>query len=109
MTQVRIAASAKDLSTAHAMAVVVVRMDVLRRDRLEKTRPARPRMELRVGCEQGQAAASARVKPLALVVQERPTEGMLRAFAAGNAVLLGRELRAPLRVRLVDVRDFNRS
>jgi len=56
----------------------------------------------------GPAAADADIKAVLMVIVEEPAEGAFRALAAGDPVLLGRELGAPLRLALDHARHVHR-
>src|SRR5881394_2279232 len=93
-----VAVFADDLGPPHQQAVVRPQLDVLAVGRLGEAGPAGARVELGVGGEELGAAADAAVHPLALLVDVRSGEGALGAGLAGDLVLLGRELFAPLLV-----------
>src|SRR5581483_376330 len=103
VAQVRAAARAVDLGPAHSVARVLLGLDGARRRRLPEARPARPRVELLTGREELRAARGAEILARLVVVPVAPGEGALRALLPADGVLLGRQLRAPLLVRLDDL------
>src|ERR1043166_6341676 len=109
MTEMGIAARAKDFSPRHPIGVVFLVAYVFRRDRLEKTRPTGAGMEFSPRSKERQTAADTAVHPLALVVEQGSAEGSFRVLPACNPELCRGKLRLPFRVRLDDPRTFYRA
>ncbi len=82
-------AAAEDLGAAHEEAVVRSQLDGLRDRRLGEARPARSRVELRLGTEQRATACRAGVDALCLVVDVLAGERRLRSRTPQHVVLLG--------------------
>src|SRR5688572_33253036 len=95
-----VAAGAGDLGAHHAVTRVGYLGHAVGLDRLEEAGPAGARLELLAGAEQLQAASRARVNAGVVVVPELAGAGPLGPLLAQDAVLLGREAPAPLRVAL---------
>src|SRR5436190_19040512 len=80
--------------------------------RLVETRPASAALEFGLRGEQRQVATGAGEDALAMFLEQRTRTRALGALLAQNFVLLGRELRAPFRVGLFDLkllRGFRRG
>src|SRR6185369_18053000 len=103
MPEVRVAARAEDLGTRHEPAAIVLLGDRLLGDRLPVARPAGAGVELRLGPEQGLPAADAFVRSGIFRIPVLAGESALGAVLARHLVLLRRELRLPLRIRLHDL------
>src|SRR5579884_757417 len=100
VAEVAAAGPAEHLGAPHTVADVGLGVHPLS-NRNPEARPARPRVELLVRAEQRLAAAGAAVGALVLGVGVLAGERSLRALLAQHVVLLRRELRPPLRVRLL--------
>ena len=103
VAEVAAAALADDLGAAHEEAVVGPGLDRVVVHRVEEARPAGAGVELGVGAEQLCAAAATAVDAVLLVVPVGAGERALGALLAEDLVLLGRELRPPLRLGLLDL------
>ena len=94
------AAAAVDLGSAHEERAVLLGLDRLAVGWLEEARPPGARVELGVGAEQLLAAAGAAIHTLVLGVPVGAGEGPLGPLLAQHVVLLGRQLRPPVRLAL---------
>lgn len=68
-----------------------------------KARPAGSGLELCIGFEKRLAAAHAIKQPRAFLILMGAGESAFRAVLAGDVILLGRQLLAPLRVGFFDL------
>src|SRR6186997_303947 len=102
VAQVRVADVAGRLDALHAVAFVEVISDDALLERLREARPTRAAVELARRVEQRRAAADAVVAAGREQRAHLGAEGPLGAFLARDLVLLGRELRSPLGVTLLD-------
>src|SRR5205807_10529557 len=75
-------------------------------ERLIEARPAGAALELGLRGEQRQVAAGAGEDALAMLVEERARTRPFGALLAQDIILLRRQLRAPLRVGLLDLELF---
>src|SRR6516164_1365072 len=98
----RLAAPAEHLGTLHEEAAVGLGSDWGGIDRLREARPARAGIEFRVRREEILAAADTGIDAGRLRVPIGAGEGAFRPLLARDVILLGRELRAPFRVALLD-------
>src|SRR5438309_4085605 len=103
VAQMAAAAAAVHLHPLHAVARIPLRGDGARVGRAREARPAGAALELVVGAEQLRAAARAHEAPRLVVVPQRSAEGALGALLAEHAILLERQLAAPLIVGLLDL------
>jgi hypothetical protein len=104
----RIAARAKNLCSAHAIASVLVGGDVFAGEGLKETRPARAGIEFGVGGEQREVATDTRVNAGFFVVVKSATERRLGPFSARDLILLGRQLLLPFAIGLYDAIDSSK-
>ena len=104
MAQMRVAVGAADFGAHHEERAVLVLAHRVRAHRLVKARPAGAAVELRVRGKQRPVTAHAGVNALVLGVPVRPGKGALGAVLAGDVILLGRQLRAPLGIGFDDLR-----
>src|SRR4051812_2256610 len=102
MAEVAAAVRAHDLRAHHPVARVRLLVDRSVSCRGEERGPAAAGVVLRLGLEQRRAAAGADIRPVVEDVVVLAGERALRGFLPENAVLLGRQLRAPLRFGLLD-------
>src|SRR5438067_10537580 len=86
---------------SHPVARVALGGDGAAVGRAREPRPAGAAVELGLGAEELGAAAGAEEAAGLVVVPERAGEGALGALLTENAVLLGRQLAAPLLVGLL--------
>lgn len=100
--EMRVAARAGDLDSAHAVALVRVGFERVLRHRRPEARPPGAGFEFMVGLEQGSPATHAPIEPLALVLIKAAAERPLRAALPGYVVLLRRQLSFPLVIRLLN-------
>jgi len=100
VAQMTAAATAEHLGTAHEHAVITSQRD----GRRGETRPARAGLEPGIRAEQLAAAARAPVTAVAVLVHVIAGERPLGAALAQDAVLLRRQLFAPLLIGLADLR-----
>src|ERR1051325_194213 len=100
MPEVRVRTAAHPLGRAHEQAVVPLRFDVVRPDRLPVTRPAGAGLELRVRTEQFLSAADAAIRARFVVVPILAREGALGTLLARHPVLFRREKVSPIGVGL---------
>src|SRR5262245_61370048 len=94
---------AHDLGARHSVARVRLGHDAVERRRLVEARPARARLELRVGAEERAPAAGAAVDPRIVLVPVHARECALRALLPEDLVLLRRQALAPLGVGELDL------
>src|SRR3984893_13232752 len=100
MPQVRLALAPHHFGARHPVASISLRRHLRFRAGRIKTRPARPRIKLRLRLEQRLAAAYALIRAGRLGLPELARERRLGALAARDVILLRRQLRAPLGVAL---------
>src|SRR2546423_10853220 len=98
------ATAAHDLRAAHEHAVVRPQLDRLGDRRLGEARPARAGVELGIGAEQRRLAGRTAVHTVVLAVPVGAGERTLSALLAEHAVLLRRQLPAPLLLGLAHLR-----
>src|SRR5262245_7032592 len=91
---------AMHLGAPHKQAAVLMGAHRLFRRRLVEAGPTGARVELGAGVEQRLAATDAFVHAIVVVVPVLAGEGAFGAVLAGHAVLLRRQLLAPLLIRL---------
>src|SRR5262249_43684344 len=99
VTEMRIARRAQYFGALHEEAPVLLGAEVLLGHRRVEARPAAAGVELRRRVEQRRAAAYARISSGFVGGPILAAEGRFGAFLPCHAVLLGRELFLPLRVR----------
>lgn len=109
MAKVRITTVAEHLRPVHAEATVRFFANVLFRNWLEKTRPARSGFELRVGGEEIVIAADAPVNARLVVVPVRTAAGQFCSLSPSNPELFWRENLLPLIVCLHNLFDHDVS
>src|SRR5467141_2922518 len=97
------APAAVHLHPLHAVARIAFGGDGAGVRRAREARPAGAALELVVGAEQLRAAARAEEAPRLVIVPQRSTEGALGPLLAQHAILLERQLAAPLFVALLDL------
>src|SRR5258706_11549531 len=102
MPQMRVARRADDLGAAHPKRLIVFHAHVFRRHRLPERWPAGARLELGLGRKKRRAAADTTVRALVVMVPVLAGECALGSLSARHVELFGRQLRLPIRVRLVD-------
>jgi uncharacterized protein len=102
MAEVPVTGRADDFDTDHPVARVGLGPDAVEGGRLDEARPARPRVELRVGAEDLAAAAGAAVHPVPVLIPVRAGERALGSLLPEDRVLLRRQPRAPLLVSELD-------
>src|SRR5579864_1518746 len=105
MAEMAAAAAAMHLGPRHAEGAVLGGGDGIVQ-RLVEARPAGAALELGLGGEQRQVAASAGEDALAMLLQKRARPGTFGAFLAQDFILLRRELRPPFGVGLLDFELF---
>src|SRR5205085_8438738 len=103
--EVAAAAAAVDFGPQHAEGAVFGLADGVI-ERLIEARPAGAALELGLRGEQRQVAAGAGEDALAMLVEERARTRPFSALLAQDIILLRRQLRAPLRVGLLDLAIF---
>ena len=104
MPKMGVASGAQDFHPLHAEAMVGMSDDVLLGHRLEKTGPAGAGIKLRFRCKQGQAATDAVIDARFMLIVKGAAKGRLRAFVAGDAILIRGQLFGPFRVGFDDFR-----
>src|SRR5688572_16353092 len=102
VSQMRVANVAQRLHALHAVALVEVIRDDARLERLREARPTRAAVELARRVEQRRVAADAVVTPRREQRAQLRAERPLGALLPGDLIFLGRELRAPFGVVLLD-------
>src|SRR5277367_122284 len=102
----RAAAGAGDFKPAHAVAVIFVLLDGVRAHSLPEAWPAGPGFELLIGLEQLRITGNATVDPVVMVAIKRSCKCRLRALLTRDVILLGRKLRPPFGVGLLDFFHF---
>src|ERR1700692_2855458 len=107
MPQMRIAARATRLRTAHAMACVGVLRNVLAVGGSIKARPSCARIKLCLRSKKQCATADAVIRSVVVLVPVLAGKSALRAAAARNLILLGSKLLLPLRDALADLVVLN--
>lgn len=80
--------STNDLCATHTETVIGLEFDVSLIDHVVETRPTAPRLELRIGVEEGRVANDTAVRSVFLVVPVFPRERALRPAFLGNVILL---------------------
>src|SRR5690606_22439828 len=103
MPQVGVAAGAKRLDPAHAVAGVQRLVDAVLGQRLVKARPAATGFIFGVGTEQRRAAGHTAIDALGIVVVILAGERRLGAFFPHDAILLRRQLAPPFFLGLADL------
>src|SRR2546423_8195746 len=109
MPEMPTAIRAHDLGAHHPERRVALLVDRLVTRRRREGRPPAARVVLGLGAEELGAAACATVRPRLEQVVVFPRERGFRPLLAEDAVLLGAELRAPLRLGLLDFRHHTPS
>src|SRR5438270_7065572 len=104
MTEMTAARCAGHLDAVHAVAVVVVQLDIRPVARLGKARPASPGIELRLRREQLRAAAGAAVDAAPLLVHVLSRKRAFGPLSAQHLVLRRGERLSPLALALRDPR-----
>jgi len=107
VAEVGIALPAGDSRALHAQAHIVYLDDVLFRDRLPETWPARTGFKLRLRAENGVVAANAAIETVVVVVPGAAGIGTLRACTTGHFEGDGSELLLPVRVGANDLRNYD--
>src|SRR6267143_2539814 len=97
------APAAVHLHALHAVARIALRGDRAGVGGAREARPPGAALELVVGAEQLGAAARAHEAPGLVIVPQRSAEGALGPLLAEHAVLLQRQLAAPLLLALLDL------
>src|SRR6185437_4244843 len=88
---------------AHHAPVAILRGFDRAGDRIVEARPAGAALEFQLRLEQGRVAGDAGKDTRAMLVQQRAAAGPLRAVAAHDLVLVGRQELAPFGVGVVDL------
>ena len=106
MTQMPPAPGAAHLHPSHSETVISRLRHILLRDRLRETRPARARIELAPRIEQRGPAANAPIHPVRMQIPVLARVRQFRIAPTRHHVLIHRERRLPLRIRLSHRRNF---
>src|SRR5579863_3547253 len=102
----RIAPPAAHFRTAHAPRSVMLLDNILRRHRLVKARPPRPRIELGFRIEQRRPAADAAKQTVAVKIPELPGECEFSVRPPRHHVLIDGQLLLPLGIGLPNARNL---
>src|SRR5213080_3868771 len=94
--EVAAAAGARDLGATHPKSTVFMQLHCARLDRLPETRPAGPRLELRLRAEQLSSTTGTPIHAALFRRGVRTGERALRSLVAQHLELLGRQAPTPL-------------
>jgi hypothetical protein len=102
VTEMCVALRARYFDAAHAVAPVLMLLDIPAGRRLVEARPASARVELRARLEEPRIAADAPISALAVLVPVGAREGALGSLLSRHTELLRRELTGPLLIGLFE-------
>ena len=103
MTQMAVASRAAYFGTAHAMAFVMMFGNMIRRDGLSETGPARSRIELVDAVEHRIGATGAAIDAIGLVMIVSPGKGCFGSRFTQYVKLIGGKLLTPFGFGQVDM------